>query len=213
MLVCSHAVSERPSWVAIFARDNKLNSFDENYKINYIFGIIFCLSALIFSASTYANSVQPNIGVPYGAPVVYGEGRHPGVDYDIPIGTPIIAVSEGVVKHVGTVNAPWGGGFFVKIIHDEHFETLYGHLSKIFVKTGQSINRGELIGLSGSSNNGYVHLHFGICKTGGKCINFSETYDPEGFWLGSKAQCFNPSMDYSNYSTKEIVSPVACNTR
>ncbi len=140
--------------------------------------------------------------------------RHPGIDFDIKIGTPIIACSDGEVIYIGEPGAKerWGGGIFVGISHgdshEEYFRSLYGHLTRIFVVRGQSVKRGELIGLSGASNNGYSHLHFGICKT--DCKNYSGTYDPNGFWLGGKAQCFDLSKDYSNYSQKDITIPVAC---
>lgn len=152
------------------------------------------------------------IGHPYGAPVPYGEGRHPGIDFDIKIGTPIVAASDGVITYIGEPDSKerYGGGIFVSITHGEHFITLYGHLAKIFVQKGQPIKRGQLIGLSGASNNGYAHLHFGVCKIGGNCKNYSETYDPTKFWLGGKPQCFDQNMDYSRYYQKDLTLPVAC---
>lgn len=152
------------------------------------------------------------VGNPYGAPVSYGEGRHPGIDFDIRIGTPIIATSDGDVIYIGEPDSRerYGGGFFVGVSHGEHFNSLYGHMTKALVKEGESLKRGQLIGFSGASNNGYAHLHFGICKIGGGCKNYSETFDPKMFWLGGKPQCFNPNMDYSSYSQKEITIPVAC---
>ena len=148
----------------------------------------------------------------WGAPVIYGEGRHPGIDFDISIGTPIIASSYGVVFYIGEPDSKerYGGGIFVGISHGEDFYTIYGHLNKIFVEKGQSLKRGQLIALSGASNSGYAHLHFGICKIGGRSKNYSHTYNPDKFWLDGKAQCFDPSTDYSDYSQKEITLPVAC---
>ena len=105
---------------------------------------------------------------------------------------------------------PWGGGLFVSIKHENYFNSLYGHLSKVVVNSGEKIKRGQLIGLSGSSNSGYQHLHFGIGKIGGNSINYSQTFDPDNFWLEGRPQCFNPSKDYSRHSAKEITIPVAC---
>ena len=97
------------------------------------------------------------------------------------------------------------------ISHGEHFNAIYGHLAKIFVMKGQLLKRGQMIGLSGAGNNGHAHLHFGICKKGGGgAKNYSQTYNPDEFWLGGKPQCFDPNKDYSNYSQKEIILPVAC---
>ncbi len=157
------------------------------------------------------------VGNRFGYPVSYGEGRHPGIDFNISVGTPVIAVSDG---RVDVIDEPdrrerYGGGFYVRIFHGEvfhgeNFYSNYMHLSKFFVESGQPLKRGQLIGLSGVDNGGYAHLHFGICKIGGSCQKYSQTYDPDKFWLGGKHQCFDPNKDYSNYSYKELTLPVAC---
>lgn len=177
--------------------------------------LFFCLILNVLLTSSCATHGPFYVGNPYGAPVTYGEGRHPGIDFDISKGTPIIAISDGEVIYIGEPDAKerYGGGIFVGISHGEHFNTLYGHLTKVFVEKGQLLKRGQLIGLSGSSNSGYAHLHFGICKVRENlrsCQSYSETYDPQNFWLAGKAQCFDPKMDYSSYSQKDITLPVAC---
>jgi len=150
---------------------------------------------------------------PYGGPAPYGEGIHPGIDFGISSGTPIIAISDGRVSYVGS---PEGieNGITVQVLHGEHFKSVYGHISKVFVKKYQLLKRGQLIGLSGASNNygkrDYQHLHFGTCKPSGLCTNYSQTYDPNKFWLDGKPQCFDPSKDYSAYSQKDITLPIAC---
>lgn len=175
--------------------------------------LLFCLILNFLFVSSCATHGPFYVGIPYGAPVSYGERLHPGIDFDISIGTPIISASDGVVTLIGEPDTkdPVRGGISVGITHSEHSGMLlYGHLTKIFVVGGQWLKRGQLIGLSGANNNGYPHLHFGICKIGGNCINYSETYDPNKFWLGGKAQCFDPNKDYSNYSQRDITLPVAC---
>ena len=62
----------------------------------------------------------------------------------------------------------------------------------VYVKKGQLLKRGQLIGFSGASNDGVHHLHFGICKVGGNSQNYSQTYDPEKFWLDGRPKCFDP---------------------
>jgi len=174
--------------------------------------LFFCMILIVLLSASCTTHGPFYVGNPYGAPVSYGEGRHPGIDFDIRIGTPIIASSDGVVIYIGESGSkePWSGGIFVGISHGEHFNTLYGHLTKVFIEKGQSIRRGQLIGLSGASNRGYPHLHFGVYKINGNPRNYSITYDPNKFWLGGKAQCFDPQKGYSNYSQKEIILPVAC---
>lgn len=157
---------------------------------------------------------SPPIGNWYGKPVVeHSEGLHPGIDYDIPTGTPIIAVSNGtvfkIVNPLLELNDPKGEGFFVFIQHEDYFYSAYAHLIKYFVRPGQFVKRGEFIGLSGYTK-GYPHLHFGIRKIGGWRQSMSETYDPNNFWLDGKPKCFDPQKDYSKYSSKEITLPVAC---
>ena len=174
--------------------------------------LIFFLILNGLLASSCATHGPFYVGNPYGARVIYGEGLHPGIDFDISVGTPIIASSDGVVIHIGEPDykESWRGGISVVISHGEHFNTFYAHLTKTFVEKGQLIKRGQLIGLSGASNNGYAHLHFGICKIGGSCINYSKTYDPQKFWLGGKGQCFDPNKYYSSYSQRDITHPIAC---
>jgi hypothetical protein len=72
------------------------------------------------------------------------------------------------------------------------------------------VKRGALLGVSGASNNGYAHLHFGVCKIAGDCINYSAAYDPAQFWLGEQPQCFDPSADYSAHPRTALTLPVAC---
>jgi len=174
--------------------------------------LMFCLILSILLAASCATHGPFYVGNPYGAHVSYGEGRHPGIDFDLGRGTPIIAASDGEIIYVGDPcpGEPHCGGIFVAIRHGDHFKSLYGHLGKVFVETGQLLKRGQLIGLSGASNSGYAHLHFGICKIKGNCINYSQTYNPKKFWLDGEPQCFDPNMDYSNHSQKDITLPVAC---
>jgi len=83
------------------------------------------LNALL--ASSCATHGPFYVGNPYGAPVSYGERRHPGIDFDIRIGTPIIASSDGVVIHIGEPDykESWRGGIGVGISHSEHSNILY----------------------------------------------------------------------------------------
>ncbi|TRZ49080.1 M23 family metallopeptidase [bacterium] len=177
--------------------------------------ILFYLILTVLLTSSCTTLGPFEVGYNYGVPVVYGEKLHPGIDLSITKGTPIIAISDGKVFYIGEPDSKeqYGGGVFVGISHGEHFNSLWGHLTEVFVEKGQSVKRGQLIGLSGSSNYGYPHLHLGICKIRENlrdCQRFSQTYDPQNFWLAGKPQCFDPNMDYSRYSQKDITLPVAC---
>ena len=89
---------------------------------------------------------------------------HSGTDFRASIGTPILASNTGTV--VIAKDRYYAGGSVV-IDHGEGIYTQYYHLSKIDVKVGQIVQRGEYFGLSGASGrvNG-PHLHFGVIVNG-----------------------------------------------
>lgn len=85
---------------------------------------------------------------------------HSGLDIPKPIGTPIHAPGDGVVVQAGSSN---GNGKTVILNHGEGITTLYAHLSKIHVKEGQRVSKGELIadvGNTGKSTS--PHLHYEV---------------------------------------------------
>jgi hypothetical protein len=155
------------------------------------------------------------IGSSYGTKGMrYGDGRHPGIDYLIPTGTPIVAVSDGIIDYTGETykEKSYGGGIAVRVKHADNFFSVNAHLSKVYVTTGQQIKRGERLGLSGHGNPNYEHLHFGLIKNNRKDsgLYFSQSYNPNDFWLDGKPQCFDPHKDYSKNSIREITFPVLC---
>ncbi len=93
---------------------------------------------------------------------------HPGIDFKGHRGDGVKATADGKVVFAG-----WFGGYgnCVRIRHKNDFETLYGHLSKIKVKTGQKVSVGDNIGLVGSTGHSTgSHLHYEVRKNG-KPIN------------------------------------------
>lgn len=93
---------------------------------------------------------------------------HPGLDIDGERGDGVIAPAKGTV-----VKAGWQGGYgnLIEIDHGNGLFTRYGHLSKIGVQVGDLIERGQLIGLVGSTGRSTgPHLHFEI-RLGDKAIN------------------------------------------
>lgn len=104
---------------------------------------------------------------PFGPRIhpVYGYERfHSGVDFGTPLGTPILAVLDGVVVTAG----PGGGyGNVVIIKHANNLSTVYGHLSKVLVKPGDFVKQGQTIALSGNTGvSTGPHLHFEVRENG-----------------------------------------------
>ncbi|MBR1722353.1 MAG: M23 family metallopeptidase [Treponema sp.] len=90
--------------------------------------------------------------------------NHTGIDMACPTGTPIRAAMSGTVVFVGWSNI---FGNYVIINHGNGYQTLYGHMSKVLAKKGQSVDQSTRIGLVGST--GYStgpHLHFTVYKNG-----------------------------------------------
>ncbi|MPP04794.1 peptidoglycan DD-metalloendopeptidase family protein [Campylobacter jejuni] len=93
---------------------------------------------------------------------------HSGTDFRATTGTPIYAANSGVVK---IAKDRYFAGNSVVIDHGFGIYSQHYHLSKIDVKVGQKIKKGELIGLSGASGRvSGPHLHFGILA-GGKQVD------------------------------------------
>ena len=105
----------------------------------------------------------------YRTDPITGEASfHDGVDISAPEGTAILAAADGVVVTANRTDS-WGGsyGYYVKIRHDETYETLYAHCSEVLVKAGQEVEQGDVIALVGSTGNSTGnHLHFEVREGG-----------------------------------------------
>jgi murein DD-endopeptidase MepM/ murein hydrolase activator NlpD len=102
------------------------------------------------------RTIHPVLGIPR---------MHNGQDFDVPYGTDVYATGDGSVIESG-----WNSGGFgncIVIDHGYGLQTVYGHLSDIKVVTGQSVKRGDLIGISGSSGlSSGPHLHYQVEQFG-----------------------------------------------
>jgi murein DD-endopeptidase MepM/ murein hydrolase activator NlpD len=109
------------------------------------------------------------VSLPYGIKSkLYKSGAHKGVDFAAPVGTPVVACNDGVVT-----SFTWGPAFGKHIIVD-HVEFAdgtsglwagYMHLSKVKVKAGQKVKKGQIIGWVGQSGNVTgPHLHLEVQK-------------------------------------------------
>ena len=92
---------------------------------------------------------------------------HPGIDLATDAGTPVVAIAKGKVSKVVFSKDKTGYGNYIEITHPKEVVTLYGHLSEIFVKENQILQRGELIGLVGDTGRSTgPHLHFEVQVAG-----------------------------------------------
>lgn len=107
----------------------------------------------------------------------YGMRRHPilgyrrmhsGMDFRARSGTPIVAVTDGRVVSAGRAG---GCGIAVKLSHGNGLQTRYCHMSRMAVRGGQNVKRGQVIGYVGSTGlSTGPHLHYEMYR-GGRAIN------------------------------------------
>ena len=112
-------------------------------------------------------------GFTYGRfhPVIGGNYDHLAIDYAATIGTPVMAVGDGVISFAGWHKS--GFGNFIDIRHNEMYQTQYAHLNGFAkgIRAGMQVKQGQIIGYVGST--GYstgAHLHYQI-KYYGKLVN------------------------------------------
>ena len=117
----------------------------------------------------------------------YDATKHTGIDISAEQGVAVIAAADGTVSHVQT----WDGstttgdqsyGNMVQITHADERTTLYAHLSKVLVSSGDSVSAGETIGYVGDTGNADgAHLHFEVRQSG-------QTVDPRPFIIGGNPE-------------------------
>lgn len=91
-------------------------------------------------------------------PVTGRVAPHKGVDFAMPVGTPVLAVGDGEVVIAKRSGA---AGNYVVIRHGRQYTTRFMHLKKILVKPGQKVKRGDRIALSGNTGRSTgPHLHY-----------------------------------------------------
>lgn len=105
-------------------------------------------------------------GFGYRIDPIYKDRRlHPGLDFTAPIGTPIYAAADGVVKDAGFNTGGYGNRVVVN--HGFGYETLYAHMVRIKARVGTKVKRGEVIGYVGSTGKSTgPHLHYEVHKNG-----------------------------------------------
>ena len=120
---------------------------------------------------------------------------HRGTDFAAPMGTPIMASGDGVIKKAGWCG---GGGNCVVIRHKSNYQTVYAHMSKFAkgIRSGVRVKQGQTIGYVGSTGKSTgPHLHYEVIVNGKK-INSQKLKLPSGKALKGK--------DRELFETKKI---------
>ena len=110
---------------------------------------------------------------------------HRGTDFAAPLGTPIMASGDGIIKKAGWCG---GGGNCVKIKHNSTYQTVYAHMSKFArgIKPGVRVKQGQTIGYVGSTGKSTgPHLHYEVIVNGKK-VNSQKLKLPSGKILKGK---------------------------
>lgn len=108
-------------------------------------------------ATPSRGTISSNFGMRWGR-------MHEGLDIAAGMGTPIYAALDGTVTYSGWAT---GYGNFIKLKHKDGLETYYGHCSKLLVKEGDTVKKGQEIGKVGSTGNSTgPHLHFEVRVNG-----------------------------------------------
>jgi murein DD-endopeptidase MepM/ murein hydrolase activator NlpD len=125
--------------------------------------LALCLSSAACSLPRWP--VEAPLSSPYGLRFMgFNPDIHKGVDIPVPVGTPVHAMKSGRVEFAGEMR---GYGNVIVLSHGSNVRSIYAHLSKISVKTGDRVKGRQEIALSGQSGNASgPHLHFEVERWG-----------------------------------------------
>ena len=107
-------------------------------------------------------------------PIYKVRKMHWGMDFSAKTGTPIFATGDGKISNDRKIGGS-GYGKYIVIDHGYGYQTLYAHMSKVAVRKGQTVKRGDVIGYVGNTGRSAgPHLHYEVVKDGKKVnpINF-----------------------------------------
>lgn len=153
-----------------------------------------CLQQAVFpepSTSAYclpfATGSSYSVSQAYCSPPPGSHQTRFAWDFDMPVGTEILATRAGVVVELRehfSDNDPQGGHEnMVSLRHDDQTISLYIHLRQngVLVEMGDTVPRGSLLGWGGASGTTVPHLHFMVCLRGGICSSPNEFTIPVSF--------------------------------
>jgi murein DD-endopeptidase MepM/ murein hydrolase activator NlpD len=119
------------------------------------------------------------------------DGSHNGIDYGLPMSTPVLAAAAGSVTVAGMDTT--GYGLHVRVLHADGTLTLYAHFSQITVTVNQPVRAGQQLGLSGMTGDATgPHLHFEIRTRPNDCTS---AIDPQPLLTGNPQPQPQPQPD------------------
>ena len=116
----------------------------------------------------YTKPVEGTITSDFGyrkSPLPGATTNHSGIDFGVPIGTPVKAIADGTIIAANGGMRGYGNGIFIDhgTINGKHIVSEYGHLSSFLVKVGDIIKQGQVIAKSGNTGiSTGPHLHLTI---------------------------------------------------
>ena len=121
---------------------------------------------------------------------------HYGTDFTAPIGTKVYAPANGTV--LKTSYQRGGAGYYIIIKHAGGYSTVYMHLSKALVRTGQKVSQGQVIALSGNTGGSTgPHLHYEI-RINGRAVDAMRVDLPGGSSRETVSIDWNASKEFAN---------------
>jgi murein DD-endopeptidase MepM/ murein hydrolase activator NlpD len=139
---------------------SEIDTIEQQLRANFDSSMLPLKRPGVFANPVAKGVITQLYGATAFAQKAYRSKFHNGIDFGVSVGTPIYAAEEGKVLMAGN-NGKVQYGKYVLIKHTNNLVTLYAHLSRQMVSTGDTVTRGQLIGYSG--NTGYsfgAHLHF-----------------------------------------------------
>jgi len=177
-IIAGQYITESSSYTAIHFTNSKgiEGYFDENGK---------SIKSAFLKAPLQFKRISSYFTKKRFHPILKRYRAHEGIDYAAPIGTPVSAIGDGIVK-----KSQYSGGYgnLVVIKHSNGYESYYGHLSKYGkgIKKGKKIKQGQIIGYVGSTGlSTGPHLDFRV-KKGKTFINYLTMKMPPSITLTGK---------------------------
>lgn len=125
-------------------------------------------------------------------PILQKTKAHYGTDYAAPKGTPIISVGDGIVSKSSYTK---GNGKYVKIRHNNTYETQYLHMSRRAVSAGEHVKQGQVIGYVGSTGLATgPHVCFRFWKNGKQVDHLREEYPPSTPIMANQMDAFQATV-------------------